>query len=198
MVWAGILTLARAGGGGLVQPPLRFFLGTRRTFWDSLLKFSVPSGASFAQLLVNKNCQGHVRLQSYDVIKGTTSGQICANLQITSHWYKCRLTWHTDGLFRITTGWFDIGTMFVDILKVTKGQGQVSDLGWPVIISCTFFCLSGFFEALISNLLSISGTVDCFLYFILVSGSGQWGHTPNVYILHKWPCRLSVHPKRYF
>ena len=39
--------------------------------------------------------------------------------------------------FRITTGWFDIGTMSVDILKVTKGQGKVSDLGWPVMTSCT-------------------------------------------------------------
>ena len=73
------------------SPTLRFFLATRRTVSDSLLKFLVPSGASFAQLLVFF-CQGHVRSRSYDVIKGTTSGQIYAKLEIASHWYKCRLT----------------------------------------------------------------------------------------------------------
>ena len=58
-----------------VQPPLRFFLATRRTVSDSLLKFSVPSGASFAQLLafvLSRSCQ----VTELDVIKGTTSGQI--------------------------------------------------------------------------------------------------------------------------
>ena len=48
---SNILTLAHVGGVG-ATPPLRFFLATRRTVSDSWLKFSVPSGASFAQLLV--------------------------------------------------------------------------------------------------------------------------------------------------
>ena len=43
------LTLAHVGGG--CNPP-EFFLATCRTVSDSLLKFSVPSWASFAQLLV--------------------------------------------------------------------------------------------------------------------------------------------------
>ena len=47
------LTLAHVGGG-LVQPPLRFFCDAPRTMRRIVLKFCTAYGASFAQLLIKK------------------------------------------------------------------------------------------------------------------------------------------------
>ena len=80
-------TLARTGG--LVQPPLRFFADSEKTaarsaagFWGTL--WGKPC-ATFGK----KNWPGQVRSRSYDVIRGTTSG----NFTDKSVFYRT-LTWH--------------------------------------------------------------------------------------------------------
>ena len=49
------LTLARTGGGGLMQPPHEFFWNGRRTAGRIALKFCTAYEASFAQLLAKNN-----------------------------------------------------------------------------------------------------------------------------------------------
>ena len=66
------LTLALAGGGGRYDPP-EVFCDERRTISRIVLKLSIVSRASFAQLLVKNTFSGHVRSRSYDIIIGTTS-----------------------------------------------------------------------------------------------------------------------------
>ena len=68
-------------------PPLRFFADSEKTAARSAPGFEVPYGANLAQLMVKK-WPGQIRSRSYDVIRGTTSG----NFTNKSVFYRT-LTW---------------------------------------------------------------------------------------------------------
>ena len=84
-----ILTLARTGGGWCNPPPWGFSQIAKKRRRVAPSGFGVPDGANLAQLLVKKNWPCQVRSRSYDVIRGTTSG----NFTNKSVFYRT-LTWH--------------------------------------------------------------------------------------------------------
>ena len=86
------LTLARTGG--LVHPPpwgfSRIAKKRRRVAPPG---FGVPYGANLAQFVAKKNWPGQVRSRSYDVIRGTTSGNFSNKVVFSRnltwrHWCK--------------------------------------------------------------------------------------------------------------
>ena len=80
------LTLTLAGGVDATS--LRFFCDARRTMGRIVLKFCIAYEASFAQLLLRKNCPAHIRSRSYDVTKGTRSGHFCEKYRNMTHYVE--------------------------------------------------------------------------------------------------------------
>ena len=87
-----ILTLARTGGGWC-NPPWGFSRIAKKRRRVAPPGFGLPYGANLAQFLAKKIWPGQVRSRSYDVIRGTTSGNFSNKVVFSRnltwrHWCK--------------------------------------------------------------------------------------------------------------
>ena len=80
-------------GGGWCNPPWGFSRIAKKRWRVAPPGLGLPDGANLAQFLAKKNWPGQVRSRSYDVIRGTTSGNFSNKVVFSRnltwrHWCK--------------------------------------------------------------------------------------------------------------
>ena len=132
------LTLVLAGGSRC-NPPWVFFCDARRNMSRIVLKFCITYEAFFTQLLVKKLSASyqvmelwrHKRYKVRPFLReiaeySTLEGDI-EHEEASFELFRSELAWMTPQPYPLT---------FCSRSRQSKGQGQVSDLGWPYMFMC--------------------------------------------------------------